>query len=223
MHGVSHRRLSGERPAIPTARGSARDLEAVRRLILENPGIVEADLFPLDTHLRAGNGGLIDLLAVDGTGALAVIEIDLAGEDDLLRRSLEHQGWVGTQVHFLRRLYGPERIHPFHAPRAILLGKRFSPAFLRKISDLPVSITALVYRFAASEGPSSLQIEPAAGGAGPEKGGPVLRSSISPIENPPPPDADPDGAERLTSEELEAFYRYERERLRRKEEGVLDR
>ncbi len=192
-------------------------------MILENPGIVEADLFPLDTHLRAGNGGLIDLLAVDASGALAVIEIDRAGEDDLLRRSLEHQGWVGTQVHFLRRLYGPERIHPFRPPRAILLGKRFSSAFLRKISGLPVPITALIYRFAASEGPSSLHIEPAAGGAGPEKEGPVPRSPVSLAEVPPPPDADAVGAERLTSEELEAFYRYERERLRRKEEGVLDR
>jgi serine phosphatase RsbU (regulator of sigma subunit) len=75
-----------------------------------------------------------------------VLEIERGGEEDLLSRSLQHQGWVGSHLHYLRRLYGAERIHPFRTPRAILLARRFSAAFLRKVADLPVSLTPLIYR-----------------------------------------------------------------------------
>ena len=99
---------------------------------------------------------------MDGSRALTIVEIDRAGEDDLLTRSLQHQGWVGSHIHYLRRLYGPDRIHPFRTPRAILLARRFSPAFLRKVAELPVPLTALVYRLDTG-GVSSFRLELAAG------------------------------------------------------------
>jgi hypothetical protein len=190
-------------------------------MILANPGIVEEGFFPLDAHLRAGNGSLIDLLAVDATGALAVLEIDRSGEDHLLRRSLEHQGWILTQVHFLRRLYGPERIQPFRSPRAILLSNQYSSAFLARIAELPISISPMIYRLSLSGGGPSLRLERAV----PEPG----RQQVGP--GPPrfaeilPPTADPSSsaAECLTSEELEAFYRFERQRLNQNEEGAVER
>jgi hypothetical protein len=133
----------------------------VKLTILENPGIVEEGMFVLDAHLRAGNGDLIDLLAVDGSGALSILAIDRGGEEDLLNRSLEHQGWVGSQIHFLRRLYGEERIHPLRTPRAILLAEEFSAAFLRKVPDLRVPITPLVYRLHPDGGTPTLHLKPA--------------------------------------------------------------
>ncbi|MCI0567795.1 MAG: SpoIIE family protein phosphatase, partial [Acidobacteria bacterium] len=143
---ISHRWLSGERLTIHTAQRPSRDLEKVKKAILADPGIVESGLFALDAHLRAGNGGLIDLLAVDGSRALTLLEIDRTGEDDLLARSLDHHSWAVSQIHFLRRLYGPDRIHPFRTPRGILLARDFSSSFLRKIADLPTPLLPLVYR-----------------------------------------------------------------------------
>ena len=159
----SHRGLSGgEKLADRSARRPADDPEAVKKTILENPGLVEEGLFVLDAHLRAGDGDLIDLLAVDGSGALSILEIDRGGEDDLLDRSLTHHGWVGSQLQFLRRLYGEERIHPLRTPRAILLAREFSPAFLRKVPDLRVPITPLVYRMEANGASPLLQLRPPA-------------------------------------------------------------
>ena len=189
-------------------------------MILANPGIVEEGFFPLDAHLRAGNGGLIDLLAVDASGALVVLEIDRSGEDHLLRRSLEHQGWILTQVNFLRRLYGPERIQPFRSPRAILLSSQFSPAFLARIAELPISISPMIYRLSLSGGGPSLRLERAAPEAGRQQADPPLPAFAeifpAPAESPSPT------AESLTSEELEAFYRFERRRLDQ-EEGAVER
>jgi len=226
---VSHRRLNGERLPIHTARGPDLDPETVKRTILEDPGIVEKGLFALDAHLRAGNGGLIDLLAVDGSGALVILEIDQSGEDDLLRRALEHQGWVGSQIHFLRKLYGAERVHPFREPRAVLLSNRFSRAFLAKVADLPVPVTPLVYRLHRSDGRTFLRLEspmeslmepPAAVAALDD----VLPGpSAFPADVPAPPDSAAPVAERLTHEEMEAFYRFERLRLQQEKEGASNR
>jgi hypothetical protein len=183
--------------------------------------MVEEGFFPLDTHLRAGNGGLIDLLAVDTSGALAIVEIDRSGEDDLLRRSLEHQGWVGTQLHFLRRLYGPEKIHPFHSPRAILLSTRYSEPFLEKVADLPVPITPLVYQLSPSGQPSVVRLEAAKPDGARGKAAPgtaVLPGGSPGAGNQAPPTAD-----RLSPEELDAFYRFERRRLKEEDGGAVKR
>jgi hypothetical protein len=190
-------------------------------MILENPRTIEQDLFPLDAHLCAGNGGLIDLLAVDRSGTLAVLGIDRTGEDDLLRRSLEHQGWVGSQIHFLRRLYGPERIHPFRSPRAILLSTRFSAPFLNKVAELPVPIMTRLYRLAFSGNVPRLHLEPAAPVAAPQP--PTSPRFALPQEVSTPAGPADAGPERLTSEELEAFYRFERRRLGQEEEGAVER
>jgi stage II sporulation SpoE-like protein len=113
----------------------------------------------LDAHLRAGERGLIDLLAVDGSRALTILEIERDGEEDLLSRSLDHQEWVESEIHFLRRLYGPERIHPFRTPRAILLAQNYSDSFLRKVSDLQVPITPILYRLGEEGSSRPLLIE----------------------------------------------------------------
>jgi sigma-B regulation protein RsbU (phosphoserine phosphatase) len=67
---------------------------------------------------------------------------------------------VGSQLQFLRRLYGEERIHPLRTPRAILLAEEFSAAFLRKVPDLRVPITPLVYRLQPDGGNAVLKLMP---------------------------------------------------------------
>ena len=158
---------------------------------------------------------------MDGSGALVILEIDRGGEDDLLRRALEHQGWVGSQIHFLRKLYGAERVHPFREPRAVLLSTRFSRGFLARVGDLPVPVTPLIYSLLHSDGRTSLRLEPMDGTAEQEK---TLTGAFPfPADVPAPPDPVAPVAERLTQEEMEAFYRFERQRLEKEKEGARNR
>ena len=149
-----------------------------------------------------------------------VLEIDRAGEDDLLRRALEHQGWVGSQIHFLRKLYGPERVHPFREPRAVLLAPQFSPAFVAKLAELPVPITPLVFRIDSGEEEPSLALEAPVETLTPDAILPGVPAT--PADLPATQDAPPIVAERLTHEEMEAFYHFERRRLRKEKEGGID-
>ena len=149
-----------------------------------------------------------------------VLEIDRAGEDDLLRRALEHQGWVGSQIHFLRKLYGPERVHPFREARAVLLASQFSPAFLAKVAELPVPISPLVFRIDSAGGKPSLVLEAPVETVTPDRILPGV--SAPPADIPEPVDSPAIVAERLTHEEIEAFYHFERRRLRKEKEGAID-
>ena len=169
-------------------------------MILGDPGIVEMGFVALDGQVRAGSGGFIDLVAVDASGTLALLEIDREGEEKLLARALEHRAWAVEQFQFLRHLYGGIRIHPFRLPRVVLVAHNYSPAFLQKLPELDVPVTPLVYRLLVSRGDLALYIEPAGEPAAGE-------DRFVPEQGEAP--AAPERAERLSPEELEAFYRFE--------------
>jgi hypothetical protein len=195
--------LCGGRLTIRIARGPERDPESAKRMILETPGIIEEELQVLDGHLRAGTGNLIDLLAVDVRGALALIEFDRNGEEELFHRVLDHHAWVAGQALFLRRLYGGGRIDPFRTPRLFVLSPRFSGGFLKKLSYLKIPVEPRVYRLLVAGDEPALYVE---------------RAETWSAEADLPAVAD-DGAslpaapERLSPEELEAFYDFERKLL----------
>ena len=201
---------SGERLTIRIVRGPARDPEIVKRLILEDPGIVEEGLRILDAHLRAGCGSLIDLFGVDPLGDFVLLELDRAGEEELLKRIRGHQAWVAAQALFLRRLYAAGPIHPFRPPRVIVLSGHLSEGFIEAARGLTPPPSLLNYRILVSEGRPMLYLEPA------ERDGPSCEAPIAAAREDLP--AVP---ERLTPEEWEAFYGYEQQRLVR--EGPKER
>lgn len=177
-------------------------------MILGDPGIVERGFVALDGQVRAGSGGLIDLVAVDASGILALLEIDREGEEKLLARALEHRAWAVEQFQFLRHLYGGIRIHPFRLPRLVLVSHNYSPAFLQKLPELDVPVTPLVYRLLLSRGDLALYVEPAGEPAGEPAWEPAPgEDEFLPEQSEAP--AAPERAERLSPEELEAFYRFE--------------
>jgi hypothetical protein len=169
--------------------------------------MVEDGLFLLDAHLRAGQGGLIDLLGVDKAGALTLLEIERCGEEELFRRALQHLQWVVAQTPFLRRLYGAERIHPFRRVRVILLARNFSEAFMAKVGEHSESMTAILFTLSSN---------------GKEEGGEVTIADSTEESWEPLPAGEPlnNPPERLTAEELEAFYRFEQRRLEQEKEGA---
>jgi len=193
---------SGERLTIRIVRGPARDPESAKSLILEDPGIIENGFRILDAHLRAGRGGLIDLLAVDSQGDFVLLELEREGEEDLLRRVRDHHAWVSLQVPFLRRLYGAGPVSPFRPPRAVVLAESFSAQFVETSRDQGLPLTLLHYRILLSADRPMLYVE-----------------SVESVEPAPPLCAEPElenlvlGPDRLTPEEWEEFYGFEQRRL----------
>jgi hypothetical protein len=193
---------SGERLTIRIVKGPTRDPERAKSLILEDPGIIEEGFRILDAHLRAGRGGLIDLLAVDARGDFVVVELERDGEEDLLRRVREHHAWVSLQVPFLRKLYSAGSVSPFRPPRAIVLAESFSGPFLENARDQGLPLILFHYRIFLSAERPVLYLEPA------EAGEPPAPQSIeAELENLVL------GPDRLTPEEWEEFYGFEQRRL----------
>jgi hypothetical protein len=193
---------SGERLTIRIVRGPARDPERAKSLILEDPGIVEDGFRILDAHLRAGKGELIDLLAVDTRGDFVLLELERAGEEDLLRRIRTHHAWVTHQLPFLRRLYGAGPVSPFHPPRAIALSEEFSEHFVEDARGLGIQLSLIQYRIFLSADRPMLYLEPA-----PREDAAASRPVAPELE------ALTLEPERLTPEEWEEFYGFEQRRL----------
>ena len=193
---------SGEGLTIRIVRGPARDPESAKSLILEDPGIIEEGFRILDAHLRAGRGGLIDLLAVDARGDFVLLELEREGEEELLHRVREHHAWVSQQIPFLRKLYGAGPVSPFRPPRAMVLAESFSADFAETLRVQGLTLTLLHYRIFLSADRPMLYLEPA---EAVEPATPL--STEAEIENLV---LQPD---RLTPEEWEEFYGFEQRRL----------
>lgn len=202
----------GTRLTIRIARGPTRDPESVKRMILDDPGIIEDGFLALDTHLRAGSGGLIDLLGVAPTGGLVFLEIENSGESELLSRIQAHQKWLASELSFLRLLYGGYRVHPFLEPRAMALAPEFSSTFLKKISELTFDVRPVRYRILRAGEELAVLLEPLGESLEWEPLPLAMKDQEEPVrptvEAVPAP---PSRVERLSPEEMDAFYRYERE------------
>ena len=190
------------RLTIRIVRGPARDPESAKRLILEDPEIIEDGFRILDAHLRAGRGGLIDLLGVDSRGDFVLVELERDGGENLLSRVREHHAWVSLQVPFLRKLYGAGPVSPFRPSRALLLAEDFSAQFVESSGDQDFPLTLLHYRIFVSGDRPMLYLEP------------VMTREI-PTELPIEPALEDLvlEADRLTPEEWEEFYGFEQRRL----------
>jgi len=180
-------------------------------MILEDPGIVEQGLVVLDGNLRAGAGSLIDFVATDVSGGLVLVEIGRESEDELILRILDHHCWVRSQAFFLRRLYGGGRIDPFRSPRTIVLSHHFSPRLLQRIASIRLFVTPLLYRLLLAGNEPALYLETVEESLG-----------LGEVQGAAPgvsPEKAANGAEveRLSPEELEAFYHFEHDRERKRE------
>ena len=164
---------------------------------------MEEGLRVLDSHLRSGDGSLIDLLAMDARGALVLIEIERDSEDELFLRLIDHQAWVVSQAPFLRRLYALPGLDIARTPRIIVLAHDYSATARARLRCLNLPLDSRTYRLLVAGDAPALYLE---------------SSEEAPAETALPRPVGvaaelPSGAERLTPEELEMFYRFERRRL----------
>ncbi|HEU5180098.1 MAG TPA: hypothetical protein VFW45_04865 [Candidatus Polarisedimenticolia bacterium] len=203
---------SGTRLTIRIVRGPARDPDTIKRLILADPGILEDRLRVLDGHLRSGDGDLIDLLAMDRHAEFVLIEIDRGDGESLVSRILRHRQWIASQFLFLRKLYGAGPITA-KPPRVIVLSEQFENKLLEALGSQGPGVRALTYRILLTGGGTHLYLE----AAQEPLALPVLeeldQSGPPAEEEPVVPMPEHLSPERLSEEEWEAFYEFERRRL----------
>jgi len=101
-------------------------------LPLDWSGALEDGLRTIDARIPCHPCGEIDVLAVDRTSKLTIIDFDTSVNDGLLLRGLAHADWVVRNAQNVRRMYPAQTVDSSLPPRLVLLAPQFS-AVLRRV------------------------------------------------------------------------------------------
>lgn len=101
-------------------------------LPLDWSGALEDGLRTIDARIPCHPCGEIDVLAVDRTSKLTIIDFDTSLNDGLLLRGLAHADWVVRNTQNVRRMYPAQTVDSSLPPRLVLLAPQFS-AVLRRV------------------------------------------------------------------------------------------
>jgi hypothetical protein len=100
------------------------------------------DLLAVGEGIVCSPYGEIDLLAVDHTYRLTIIDVQTMLDDGLVARGLSHVDWASRNVATVKRLYPDWVIDVSRQPRLVLVAPRFSLALrsgIRQISAPAIS------------------------------------------------------------------------------------
>ena len=133
-----------ESSAPPGPRGNAvllRPVQVTRDrlaaiLPLDWSGAIEEGLRTIDAKIPCYPCGEIDLLAVDRTSKLTIIDFDTTLNDGLLLRGLGHFDWIVRNTQNVQRMYPAQGVDASLPPRLILLAPQFSPLLRRVMQQL---------------------------------------------------------------------------------------
>ncbi len=89
-------------------------------------GTLESGLRVIDFEIPCAPCGEIDLLAIDRTNQLTIIDFELTEGDELLIRGLGHFDWMVANLPNVRRMFRGQAINFSLEPRLFLLAPRFS-------------------------------------------------------------------------------------------------
>jgi RecB family endonuclease NucS len=95
--------------------------------LLEYPDALERGMLPLGAGVSCSPLGTIDLLALDRSNQLVVVEIDAARGDELIARGIAHVDWVARNVDNVQRMFHDRAIDRAEQPRLMLVAPEFSP------------------------------------------------------------------------------------------------
>ncbi len=105
-------------------------------LPLDWSGALEEGLRTIDAKIPCYPCGEIDLLAVDRTSKLTIIDFDTTLNDGLLLRGLGHFDWIVRNTQNVQRMYPVQGVDSSLPPRLILLAPQFSPLLRRVMRQL---------------------------------------------------------------------------------------
>ena len=117
-------------PAVALTRG------ALGAMIKELQDGLESGLRVLDVSVPCYPVGEIDLLAIDRSNQLVIIDFDTASSETLLLRGIGHYNWVLHNLPNLERMYAQHSINLMAEPRLFLLAPRFSPLVANAIRHI---------------------------------------------------------------------------------------
>ncbi len=89
-------------------------------------GALESGLRVIDFEIPCAPYGKIDLLAIDRTTQLTIIDFELTAGDDILIRGLGHFDWMVANLPNVRRMFRGQTINFSLEPRLLLLAPHFS-------------------------------------------------------------------------------------------------
>jgi len=132
---------SGNGSELPEHAQENQPLELVRRaprapdrvrlvsLLHEQPEALKEGLKVIDADLPCETPGNVELVALDTTNRLVVIDVEDKPNDSLLLRGMAHLDWVVGNAALLRRIYREQPINYSLQPQLFLVAPDFSPLF----------------------------------------------------------------------------------------------
>jgi len=132
---------TGARPVLvePSAAAARAALIATLK---ESGGALERNLRVIDVGLPCVPYGEIDLVALDGSNQLTIIDVDCSGGDGLLLRGVSHVDWSVRNAAILHRVYRGLPVDFARPPRLLLVAPRFSPGLasaVRRFTGLDIT------------------------------------------------------------------------------------
>ncbi|PYS53355.1 MAG: hypothetical protein DMG13_13010 [Acidobacteria bacterium] len=138
--------------------------EQLVSLLRKQTASLEQGMKAIDVNIPCETSGNIELLALDGTNRLAVIDVDDYPNDALLLRGISQVDWITRNLANVRRMYQGQVIEFSLQPRLFLVAPEFSPLFrcaTRQITS--IQIHCLKYHAIALPGGSGVLFEHVAG------------------------------------------------------------
>ena len=125
---------------------------------------LEDGLRAIDANIPCHPCGEIDLLAVDRTSQLTIIDFETTVNDGLLLRGIGHFDWVARNIPIVQRMYQAHAVNFSLPPRLFLLAPQFSPLLRRVVRQVirPQIHWVRYHTLDASGGPGIL-FEPVVG------------------------------------------------------------
>jgi hypothetical protein len=102
-------------------------------ILTNSDGALEEGLRAIDAGIPCHPCGEIDLLAVDRTSQLTIIDFETTVNDGLLLRGIGHFDWVARNMPIVQRMYREQAVNFSLPPRLFLLAPQFSP-LLRRVA-----------------------------------------------------------------------------------------
>jgi hypothetical protein len=112
----------------------------------ECQGALEEEMRTIDVRVPGYEGDDIDLLALDRTRQLTIVDVSVANGDELLQRGLSHVDWVARHIAIVQRMYPEWAINYTRPARLILVAPRFPPRLRNALRQAAFSAAAC-YRY----------------------------------------------------------------------------
>ena len=158
-HDVSARAPGGD-PLIALHACATPAEEELSDLLRRQTGAVEEGLRVVEESVPCEGCDPIDLIAVDRTDRLSIIDFDVTPTEVLPLRAMSHADWVVRNVPILRRMCQGQVVDFSLEPRLFLIAPRFSPMARRAARHITCTpIDLLTYRAVAVPNGTGIHID----------------------------------------------------------------